>query len=68
MLLKNWLSITFMTLNKMKKSLYIIATDGSTDNDDVKLYPLVVKTFEEKEGKVVCELLDIKECKESSLL
>ena len=54
------------TLNKMKESFYSIATDGSTDIDDAKLYPLVVKTFDEKEGKVVCELLDIKECKESS--
>ena len=54
------------TLNKMKGSFYSIATDDSTDIDDAKLYPLVVKTFDEKEGKVVCELLDIKECKESS--
>ena len=42
-----------MTLNKMKESFYSIATVGSTDIDDAKLYPLVVKTFDEKEGKVV---------------
>ena len=54
------------TLNKMKESFYSIATDGSTDINDAKLYPLVVKTFDDKEGKVVCELLDINECKESS--
>ena len=54
------------TLNKMKEFFYSIANDDSTDIDGAKLYPLVVKTFDEKEGKEVCELLDIKECKESS--
>ena len=52
----------------MKESFYSFATDGSTDIDDAKLYPLVVKTFDEKEGKVICELLDIKECKEFALI
>ncbi|KAJ8035130.1 Kielin/chordin-like protein [Holothuria leucospilota] len=50
----------------MKTQKFSLATDGSTDFDAVKLYPIVVKTFDECEGKVVCDLLAMKECSSQS--
>ena len=51
---------------RMKNEKYSIATDGSTDLGSIKLYPLVVKTFDNLKGDVVCDLLCIKECSERS--
>lgn len=50
----------------MKSAPYSIATDGSNDYDSIKLYPLVVRYFAEDIGKVVCVLLTMTECTESS--
>ena len=30
----------------MKRSVFSLATDGSTDMDDIKMYPIVVKIFD----------------------
>ena len=34
--------------------------------DDAKLYPVVVRYFDEKLGRIVCSLLTMVECKEAS--
>lgn len=51
---------------RMCHSPFSIATDGSTDMDDVKLYPLVVRVFDPSVGKVAVVLLKIVECREST--
>lgn len=38
----------------MFRSPFSIATDGSTDMDDVKLYPLVVRVYDPSVGKNSC--------------
>lgn len=50
----------------MCHSPFSIATDGSTDMDDVKLYPLVVRVYDPSVGKIVVVLLKIVECREST--
>uniref|UniRef100_A0A8C1QXY7 DUF4371 domain-containing protein n=1 Tax=Cyprinus carpio TaxID=7962 RepID=A0A8C1QXY7_CYPCA len=50
----------------MCRSPFSIATDGSTDMDDVKLYPLVVRVYDPSVGKIVVVLLKIVECREST--
>lgn len=43
----------------LQKNPFSIATDGSNDNDDNKLYPLVISYFNESEGKIDTLLLSI---------
>ncbi|KAJ8032743.1 Zinc finger MYM-type protein 6 [Holothuria leucospilota] len=45
---------------------FSVATDGSNDYADHKLYPVLVKYFDYTEGRVICCLLSVKECKVSS--
>lgn len=44
---------------------YSMATDGSTDYDAVKLYPILVRYFDES-GRVFCVILALKELKKES--
>ena len=53
-------------VGNVKNHPYSIATDGSTDQGVVKLYPVLLKTFDENIGQVVCELLSLKKCSEGS--
>ena len=46
----------------MKTAPYSLATDGSTDYGDCKLYPLVVKYFDPGLGRVLTVLLSMPEC------
>ena len=41
----------------LQKGPYSIATDASTDMESIKVFPLVVKYFDSKQGKVMCKLL-----------
>ena len=50
----------------MKTNFFSLATDGSTDMDNIKLYPVLVKSFDENIGQVTINILGIKECKERS--
>ena len=50
----------------MKNGPFSIATDGSTDYDDVKLYPLVVRYFDDGMKRVVCVLLRLAESRVST--
>ncbi|XP_056598364.1 uncharacterized protein LOC130417080 [Triplophysa dalaica] len=50
----------------MKRSPYSLATDGSTDMEDVKMYPIVVRIFDPSLGRVVVMLLKICESREST--
>lgn len=50
----------------MKKAPFSLATDGSTDMDDVKMYPIAVKIFDASVGKVVLMLLKLCESREST--
>eukprot|EP00064_Thunnus_orientalis_P013717 superscaffoldBa00002282_g13757 len=43
----------------MKRFPYNLATDGSTDMEDIKMYPIVVWLFDVSLGKVVVMLLKI---------
>ena len=52
--------------NLMTQSPYSIATDGSTDMDDAKLYPLVVRVFDPSVGKIIVVLLKLVECRSST--
>ena len=45
----------------MREGPFSIATDGSNDFEDVKLYPLVVRFFNASQGRVVCLLLHLLE-------
>lgn len=45
---------------------FSIATDGSTDMDVVKLYPLVVRVFDSSARKVAVAFLIIVECRDST--
>ena len=46
---------------QMTDAPFSLATDGSTDMEAIKLYPIIVKTFDEAEGKVLCQLLSLNE-------
>lgn len=50
----------------MKQSVFSVATDGSTDMDAVKLYPVLVKTFDNNVGQVKVNPLSVMECSERS--
>lgn len=50
----------------MKWSPYSLATDGSTDVEDIKMYPIVVRIFDASLGRVVVMLLKISESIEST--
>ncbi|GAA6077908.1 zinc finger MYM-type protein 6-like [Tachysurus ichikawai] len=50
----------------MKRSAFSLATDGSTDMDDIKMYPIVVRIFDASVGRVVVMLLKISESRESA--
>lgn len=50
----------------LRKNPFSLATDGSTDYEASKLYPLVVRYFEPKIQQIVCVLLTLKELKEDS--
>ena len=50
----------------MKTSPFSVATDGSNDYGAIKLYPIAVRYFNDEIGRVVCVLLQMLECTESS--
>lgn len=50
----------------MLEGPFSIATDGSNDCDDVKLYPIVVRYFDKSVGRVLCVLLKLCESREST--
>ena len=50
----------------MQSAPYSIATDGSTDYGDIKLYPIVVKYYDQSVGRIVTVLLCMPECSETS--
>ena len=50
----------------MKQSPFSLATDGSTDMEDVKMYPIVVKLFDASLGRVVVLMLKLCESREST--
>ena len=47
----------------MCRSPFSIATDGSTDMDDVKLYPFVVRVYDPSVGKIAVVILKSVECR-----
>ena len=49
-----------------KTSPFSLATDGSTDYDDVKLYPVVLRFVDYSTKRVTCLLLRLTECKAST--
>lgn len=51
---------------RMKHHPYSLATDGSTDMESIKLYPVLVKSYDPAVGQVVCELLSMKQSTERS--
>ncbi|XP_063966229.1 uncharacterized protein LOC135156785 [Lytechinus pictus] len=53
-------------LNSIRESPFSMATDGSTDYEDVKLYPVCVRYFDPKEGQVMSVLLSLTECAKPS--
>ncbi|XP_077422813.1 uncharacterized protein LOC144052536 [Vanacampus margaritifer] len=50
----------------IKSSPFSMSTDGSTDYDDVKLYPICVRYFDNQTGKVLSVLLSLRECNTAS--
>lgn len=44
-------------VNDLKNHVFSIATEDSNDNDDNKLYPIVVSHFNESAGKISIVLL-----------
>lgn len=50
----------------LRQNPFSLATDGSTDYEASKLYPLVVRYFEPKIQQIVCVLLTLKELKGDS--
>lgn len=50
----------------LRISSFSLSTDGSTDNNAVKLYPVVVSFFNEKLGKVCTLLLSLLECTDNT--
>jgi len=52
--------------SELQSKPYSVATDGSNDYGAIKLYPLIVRYFNDNIGRVVCVLLKMLECTESS--
>ncbi|KAK6178212.1 hypothetical protein SNE40_013022 [Patella caerulea] len=52
----------FKIVSIIQEDPFSLATDGSTDYDDVKLYPVCVQYFNSDTGHVVSELLSLTEC------
>lgn len=52
--------------NAMQNGPYSLATDGSTDYGDSKLYPIVVKYYDKSVGRILTVLLCMPECTEAS--
>jgi hypothetical protein len=50
----------------LRSGPFSLATDGSTDMDSIKLYPLVVRFFNQQQGKIMCLLLTLEECSKAS--
>ena len=48
-----------MIIRTLKTSSFSLATDGSTDFDSVKLYPLVARYYDQEVGSIVCVLLSL---------
>lgn len=53
-------------VQNMKKNPFSISTDGSNDGGEGQLYPIVVRTFDEEEGKVMTDMVCLKTCEGSS--
>lgn len=53
-------------LANIKTGPFSFATDGSNDYEDVKLYPICVRYFDEEQNQVLSVLLSLKECDKSS--
>lgn len=51
--------------DRLKNQPFTISTDGSNDSKS-KLYPVVVRTFDEVAGEVRSDLLSVPECKDSA--
>ena len=51
----------------LKTNPYSLATDGSNDIQDFKLYPLVVKYFDDALGRMCTTLLAVSEAKSQPL-
>ena len=52
--------------DNLKKCPFSLATDGSTDYEDVKMYPICVRYFDSDTGHVLSVLLSLTECSEAS--
>lgn len=50
----------------LQRKPFSLATDGSNDSGDSKLYPLVVSYFDEAEGKICTLLLTVLECNDNT--
>ena len=50
-------------VSNIKESVFCIATDGSNDIRDCKLYPVLARYFNTQQQKVVTALLSIRQCK-----
>lgn len=50
----------------LKRMPFSLSTDGSTDQNAVKLYPILVRYFDESKQKIQCALLSLKECSDNS--
>jgi hypothetical protein len=50
----------------LRSGPFSLATDGSQDYSDTKLYPVVVRYFDDVQGQLVCTILDMPSLKESS--
>ncbi|KAJ8048447.1 hypothetical protein HOLleu_00771 [Holothuria leucospilota] len=53
-------------LSTIRESPFSMATDGSTDYEDLKLYPLCVRYFDPDEGCVISVLLSLRKCDQPS--
>ena len=53
-------------IETLKNSYFSLSTDGSTDYDDYKLYPVCVRYFDNDVGRVLSVILSIQECSEAS--
>ena len=65
------ITYTLASYEKIIKGLkhmpFSLATDGSNDFKDTKLYPVVVRDFSKKAHKIVTVLLGLKESQQSSI-
>jgi hypothetical protein len=55
-----------LIIENLRKGPFSLGTDGSTDYEDVKLYPICVRYFDEKSGHVLSVLLSLTECSQAS--